>query len=195
MFKKYYLPWVAGIIAIFFTLQVKANPIEMIDDSIITTEVKTKFVNDPLLTCTDIHVDTQKGVVFLQGKVKSRAEAHTAIELAVSTSGVRDVNASQFRIEGSDYPIRDAITTAKVKGIFAREKIFGNKSIPVSLIHVETTDGIVYLTGKVLNNAQKKTVEKLAESVKSVRVVKSNITVEEFEENNNEGQGMCTKKL
>ena len=64
---------------------------ETIDDTTITTRVKTSMLNDPAVGGMRIDVDTFKGVVTLSGRVKSDAERQQAIALAKRTSGVVEV--------------------------------------------------------------------------------------------------------
>ena len=64
---------------------------EAIDDTTITTRVKTSMLNDPAVGGLRIDVDTFKGVVTLSGSVKSETEKNQAIALARSTSGVVEV--------------------------------------------------------------------------------------------------------
>ena len=64
---------------------------ETIDDTGITTRVKTAMLNDPAVGGLRIDVDTYKGVVTLSGRVKSQAERDQAISLARRTSGVVEV--------------------------------------------------------------------------------------------------------
>ena len=64
---------------------------ETIDDTTITTRVKTAMLNDPQVGGLKIDVDTFKGVVTLSGSVKSQAEHDKAIALARQTSGVAEV--------------------------------------------------------------------------------------------------------
>src|ERR1041385_5053879 len=64
---------------------------ETIDDTTITTRVKTAMLNDPNVGATRIDVDTYKGVVTLSGRVKSQSEHDQAIALARKTSGVVEV--------------------------------------------------------------------------------------------------------
>ena len=65
---------------------------EFVDDSAITAKVKTTFAKDPEVSALKVHVDTEKGVVTLSGKVKTEQERAKAAELARSTAGVRAVN-------------------------------------------------------------------------------------------------------
>ena len=64
---------------------------EAIDDTTITTRVKTAMLNDPAVGGLRIDVDTFKGVVTLSGRVKSQAEKEQALALARQTSGVVEV--------------------------------------------------------------------------------------------------------
>ena|SRR5687767_1322466 len=64
---------------------------ETIDDTSITTRVKTAMLNDPAVGGLRIDVDTYKGVVTLSGRVKSQAERDQALTLARRTSGVVEV--------------------------------------------------------------------------------------------------------
>ena len=64
---------------------------ETIDDTTITTRVKTAMLNDPTVHGTRVDVSTFKGVVTLSGQVSSQAEHDQAIALARRTSGVTEV--------------------------------------------------------------------------------------------------------
>jgi len=64
---------------------------ETIDDTTITTRVKTAMLNDPAVGGLRIDVDTFKGAVTLSGSVKSQAEKEQAIALARRVTGVTEV--------------------------------------------------------------------------------------------------------
>ena len=64
---------------------------QTIDDTTITTRVKTSMLNDPAVGGLRIDVDTFKGAVTLSGRVKSQAEKDQAIALARRVSGVTEV--------------------------------------------------------------------------------------------------------
>lgn len=64
---------------------------EAIDDTTITTRVKTAMLNDPGVGGLRVDVDTFKGVVTLSGRVKTQAEKDQAIALARGISGVVEV--------------------------------------------------------------------------------------------------------
>jgi len=64
---------------------------EAIDDTTITTRVKTAMLNDPAVGGLRIDVDTFKGVVTLSGRVKSPTERDQAVGLARGIDGVVEV--------------------------------------------------------------------------------------------------------
>ena len=62
-----------------------------IDDSVITTSVKAKLMDDPTTKAYQINVGTEKGVVQLTGFVDSTAMKTRAGEVARSVDGVKSV--------------------------------------------------------------------------------------------------------
>lgn len=65
---------------------------QYIDDSTITTSVKTKLVVDKVANFTRIDVDTTNRVVSLNGVVESTEQKERAEQLALEVSGVRRVD-------------------------------------------------------------------------------------------------------
>jgi osmotically-inducible protein OsmY len=64
---------------------------EVIDDSVITTKVKSSLLTEKGIDSTDISVETSKGRVLLSGFVKSSDQRQRAEQIARGTSGVRSV--------------------------------------------------------------------------------------------------------
>lgn len=155
-----------------------ATAAEIIEDSVITANVKTKLLADKEVSALKISVTTKNGVVQLSGHVKTEDEASKAIELAAATSGVIDVDPAELKVEKSHNSFEDATITAKVKGVFIKEKLFGDKPISVSGVHVTTKNGVVFLKGKVESKDQLQNATDLAKSVKGVKDVESSLTLE-----------------
>lgn len=59
-----------------------------VDDTALTTRVKSKFAADPTVSAMSISVETMKGTVQLSGFAKSYEEKAMAEKLARETSGV-----------------------------------------------------------------------------------------------------------
>jgi osmotically-inducible protein OsmY len=64
---------------------------QYVDDSLITTKVKTAILNEPSLKVSQITVETYKGVVQLAGFVDSSAAGSKAADLAREVKGVSSV--------------------------------------------------------------------------------------------------------
>ncbi|HWT55387.1 MAG TPA: BON domain-containing protein [Rhodocyclaceae bacterium] len=64
---------------------------EYVDDTVITTKVKTAIFNEPDLKSAEINVETFKGVVQLSGFVSSQAAVNKAVSVARSVNGVKSV--------------------------------------------------------------------------------------------------------
>jgi len=64
---------------------------EYVDDSVITTKVKTLLAQDDFLKSFEIGVETRKGIVQLSGFVDSQRAVDKAGEIARSVEGVKSV--------------------------------------------------------------------------------------------------------
>jgi osmotically-inducible protein OsmY len=64
---------------------------EVVDDSLITTKVKAKFVDDPAVSALNIKVETFKGNVQLSGFANNPTEMERAVKLAREVNGVKSV--------------------------------------------------------------------------------------------------------
>ena len=62
-----------------------------VDDASITTAVKTKLATEHVSSLSRIDVDTDNGVVYLNGVVPTSAEKSQAARVADSVGGVRKV--------------------------------------------------------------------------------------------------------
>jgi hyperosmotically inducible protein len=89
--------------------------------------------------------------------------------------GVKDVDTSNLQVKKSSQPFTDLVITAKVKGAFIREKLFGVEDITPMSISVETNNGIVYLTGTAETKEQIDNAVKIARSISGVKNVRYRI--------------------
>jgi osmotically-inducible protein OsmY len=81
---------VAGIIGCASTAKSEGTG-EYIDDSVITTKVKSAIFEQPNLKSAEINVETFKGVVQLSGFVSSHDAEVLAMSTARSVNGVNSV--------------------------------------------------------------------------------------------------------
>jgi osmotically-inducible protein OsmY len=68
--------------------QTKQSTGQYVDDSVITTKVKTAIFNEPTLKTFQINVKTYKAVVQLSGFVDSSQNVTKAGEVAITVEGV-----------------------------------------------------------------------------------------------------------
>ncbi len=62
-----------------------------IDDTTITSKVKSKMLAEKGFPASTVHVETDSGKVLLSGHVNSNAEKRRAAEIAKSVDGVKKV--------------------------------------------------------------------------------------------------------
>ena len=84
------LMMIAAIMACASTPQ-QTSTGEHIDDTVITTKVKTELANDNLLKSFQISVETRKGIVDLSGFVDSQYAVDQAGRIARGVAGVKSV--------------------------------------------------------------------------------------------------------
>lgn len=153
------------------------NASTAVSDSYITTKVKAQLLSNSETHLLNIAVETNNGLVTLSGTVGTVSEAVNAVQIAQSTQGVKDVDASGLILSrSSNQPLTDSYITAKVKGIFIQDKLFGS-SVPIMGISVTTKNGTVYLSGTVSNRRIASRAVSLAKEVDGVNTVVSVIKV------------------
>ncbi|MFL4558720.1 molecular chaperone OsmY [Yersinia kristensenii] len=145
-------------------------------DSAATAKVKSALLEEKTLKSTDISVETNHGVVTLSGFVTSQAEAETAVDIAKNIEGVKSVSdklhvKDQKSQSVSEYA-GDAATTSSIKA-----KLLADDIVPSRKIKVETTDGVVQLSGNVENKAQAERAESIAKAVDGVKSVKNDLSI------------------
>ena len=64
---------------------------QYVDDSVITTKVKSAILSEPGLKVSEINVETYKGAVQLSGFVSSRGDIDNAVRVARAVNGVTSV--------------------------------------------------------------------------------------------------------
>ncbi|MFO7569123.1 MAG: BON domain-containing protein [Smithellaceae bacterium] len=82
---------VIATLAACASTRTQASPGEYVDDSVITTKVKSMLAADDLLRSFKISVETYKGTVQMSGFVNSQKAVDRADEIAKSVKGVTSV--------------------------------------------------------------------------------------------------------
>lgn len=80
-----------SVLSGYGTSQAQESTGEYIDDTVITTKVKTAIFEEDSLKSAEVNVETYKGIVQLSGFVNSQADINKAIAVAHSVNGVTSV--------------------------------------------------------------------------------------------------------
>ena len=142
------------------------------DDSAITAKVKAALVDHESIKSTDISVKTDQKVVTLSGFVESQAQAEEAVKVAKGVEGVTSVSDKLHVRDSKSDSVKgyagDTATTSEIKA-----KLLADDIVPSRKVKVETTDGVVQLSGTVDSQAQIERAESIAKAVDGVKSVKN----------------------
>ncbi|MDM2845170.1 molecular chaperone OsmY [Citrobacter portucalensis] len=144
------------------------------DDSTITAKVKAALVDHESIKSTDISVKTDQKVVTLSGFVESQAQAEEAVKVAKGVEGVTSVSDKLHVRDSKDTSVKgyagDTAITSEVKA-----KLLADDIVPSRKVKVETTDGVVQLSGTVDSQAQSDRAESITKAIDGVKSVKNDL--------------------
>ena len=144
------------------------------DDSTITAKVKAALVDHESIKSTDISVKTDQKVVTLSGFVESQAQAEEAVKVAKGVEGVTSVSDKLHVRDSKDTSVKgyagDTAITSEVKA-----KLLADDIVPSRKVKVETTEGVVQLSGTVDSQAQSDRAESIAKAIDGVKSVKNDL--------------------
>ena len=175
-------------------------------DAGITTNIKSKMAADDTVKAYQLDVDTSNGVVTLSGDVDSSLAKARAVTIAQNTDGVRNVvdeitvtetaptggllddrddvarddadndrepdNAAERGLDRAGVAAGDAAITAAVKS-----KFLADSAVSGLKIDVDTSNGIVTLTGSVSSRAEADRAVTMARATEGVTRVVNNLRV------------------
>ena len=168
-----------GVISVDNQLLVSgAQPAEH-SDTWIGLKVKSALLFHRNVSGTGTDVYVKDGVVTLQGEASSLAEKELTTEYAKDIDNVKEVKNNMTIAKTPAIPsetvgdkIDDASITAEVKS-----SLLSHHSTSALKTSVETTDGVVTLTGIAKNAAEKSLVTKLVTDINGVNSVINNMTI------------------
>ena len=151
-------------------------------DATITGTIKAKLAADGRVRASEINVDTTNGVVTLTGNVDGQGARDAALMLARDTSGVSDVKdmiSVRSGTASGEAPdpnrtlgdrVDDAGITMRVKS-----RLLDDPLVKGLQIDVDTRDGVVFLTGSVSGEAERKQAIEIARTTEGVTNVEANL--------------------
>lgn len=146
-----------------------------IDDSVVTSKVKSALLADPDVKSFDLKVETRGGEVMLSGFVGNQAQVDRAIQVARGVEGVQVVSNKMDLKEGAatvGNNVDDGIITAKVKSA-----LLADPNIKSFDIAVVTRKGEAQLSGFVDTQVQIDHATELARAVEGVKSVANGMSV------------------
>jgi hyperosmotically inducible protein len=186
MTQKKFLGWLGAVVLTTATSVACAQ-----SDPGITTAVKSKFAADDTVKAYQINVDTKDRVVTLKGEVDSPPAKARAVEIARATEGVRDVVDSLVVTTPGTAATSGAMDTMKDKtgdagdalsdaGITTavKTKLLADTEVSGLKIDVDTSNGIVTLTGNVNSASEKRRAVAVTTDTTGVKSVKDNLKIE-----------------
>ena len=147
----------------------RASTGEYIDDSVVTTKIKTDLVRAAATPGSAISVETFKGRVLLSGFVDTAEQKVQASVVATKVTGAKEV-LNEILVKTSKSTtgvfIDDSVITTKVKAALLKAD-----GVPAGAISVETFSGVVLLSGFVDTAAQKTAAGAVAAKIDNVKDV------------------------
>jgi len=168
-----------GVKSVDNQLTVKGDkPVEH-SDTWIGLKVKTALLFHRNVRATKTDVNVRDGIVSLSGEASSMAQKELTTEYAKDVEGVKEVkngmtvaNIPAKPDESLGEKIDDASITAQVKAV-----LHSHHSTSALKTKIETTDGVVTVSGVAKNDAERSLVSKLITDIEGVTSVVNNMTV------------------
>jgi osmotically-inducible protein OsmY len=169
-----------GVESVDNRLEVKGDHPAEKSDAWLKAKVKTALLFHRNVSAMT-EVNTKDGTVTLQGDATSQAQKDLTTAYVKDVEGVKDVKnemtvskATKTTEQTTGEKIDDASITAQVK----LSLLFHRSTSALNTI-VATNFGVVTLSGKAKNEAEKDLVTKLVNDIKGVKSVKNQMTIEE----------------
>ena len=169
-----------GVKSVDDQLTVKGERPAEHSDTWVGLKVKTALLFHRNVRATKTDVNVKDGIVSLSGEASSVAQKELTTEYAKDVEGVKEVKNDMTVAKSTVKPdettgekVDDASITAQVK-----MSLLSHRSTSALKTKVETTEGVVTLTGVTKNAAEKALVTKLATDINGVSSVINNMTIQ-----------------
>lgn len=176
-----------GVKSVDNRLVVKGEAPAEHSDTWVGLKVKSALLFHRNVRATKTDVNVKDGIVSLSGEASTLAQKELTTEYAKDVEGVKEVKNEMTVAKNMAKPdetvgekVDDASITAQVK-----MSLLSHRSTSALKTKVETTDGVVTLTGITKNAAEKALVTKLATDINGVTSVVNNMTIEVTAASNN----------
>jgi len=141
-------------------------------DDRIQSSLKQSYVFKTYLTNDNIEIQSEDGVVTLDGTVSEEAHKQLAEETVASMRGVKSVNNKLTLRSEAPAELSDAWLVTKVK-----TSLLFHRSVSGLATEVDVKDGVVTLRGDAASKEQKDLTTEYAKDIDGVKGVKNEMTV------------------
>lgn len=148
-----------------------------VDDTVITTSVKSALLADSAIQSFDFQVETRKGTVQLSGFVDSQDQIDRALAVARGVAGVTEV-INGVTLKGTSTTMGTKIDDATVTGR-VKTALLADPDIKSFDISVVTFNGEVQLSGFVDNQGQIDQATRIARATEGATSVKNELSVKQ----------------
>ncbi len=145
----------------------------MMNDSAISTTIKTKMISDEFVKARYIDVDVLNGVVYLIGVVESSYQRRMAADIARGVEGVRRIE-NQLLVGKTSVGqiLDDTILTSQIG-----TELLQDPDIRSTNIDVDTNNNIITVTGIVRSQKEKEKTLYIIQKVGGNRQIVDNLSV------------------
>jgi hyperosmotically inducible periplasmic protein len=170
----------AGVISVDNRLELKGAAPTANSDAWLKTKVKATLLFHRNVSASNTEIDVTDGIATLHGNATSQAQKELTTEYAKDVDGVKSVS-NEMTVSGDTKEIHrtvavkidDASITAQVK-----MALWTHHSTSVVNTKVVTNRGVVTLSGKAKNAAERDLVTKLVGDIDGVKSIKNSMTIE-----------------
>jgi hyperosmotically inducible protein len=145
----------------------------MLDDSILSSTIKTKMIADEFVKARNIDVDVLNGIVYLIGVVESASQKRMAADVARGVDGVRGIE-NQLVVGSTTVgqTLNDTFLTSKIK-----TGLLKDPDITSTNVDVDTYNNVVSLTGIVKSSSEKNKILNIVREIAGNRQIVDNLSV------------------
>lgn len=167
-------------------LEVKDEKHAEMSDAWLMAKVKTTLLFHRSVSGIKTEVDVKDGIVTLRGDAENQSQKDLATEYAMDIEGVKNVKnemivskaKKEIKKETKETrTIGDKIDDASITALVKTTLLY-HRSTSGLQTEVDTKNGVVTLSGKAKNAAEKDLASKLAKDVKGVEDVNNLMTIE-----------------
>jgi len=169
-----------GVKSVNNRLEVKGERPAENSDTWVHMKVKTALLYHRNVSGFNTEVNVKDGIVTLRGEAANQAQKNLTSEYAKDVEGVKDVKNEMTVAKTSvkrDKTVGEEIDDASITGL-AKMTLLYHRSTSALNTSVTTKNGVVTLSGKAKNAAEKDLATKYVNDVNGVKSVKNKMTIE-----------------